>query len=507
MAGQSRTLKLSILADVDQLNKSLKAANNDVENSSSKMGDFGKKAGLAFAAAGIAAAAYAVKIGVDGVKAALDDEKAQRILALTLENTTKATSEQIAAVERYITKTSLAVGVTDDQLRPAFSRLVRSTKDVEEAQKLLNLSLDIASATGKPLEAISNSLGKAYDGNTNALGKLGLGIDQNILKTKDFNLVYESLRSSFKGFAEGEAQTFQGRLDRLKVAFDETKETIGFALLPILQKFLDLITKYILPVVNQFSDAISSTTKNGLGARIQETVAVVQSYATPIFEGLVKVFTKVKDAIMDNKEAFSSFFDVVKVIAPLIGKVIGTALSVIGDIAGVVIDLFAKVLGAIKPILNFAIDAVNQIIRGINLIKPGDDIPSIKNITSTPGTFSSISGVLGSGSGSSSVKVPTTPTFTMPSTPTVTAPKPVTVAASKPVAVTVPFVSSYAPGSFFDPMSGNTPDATPFATPNISVTVNQGIVGDPEAAARTVVDVLNRSFFRGTGGANALLFG
>jgi hypothetical protein len=70
----------------------------------------------------------------------LEDEKAQRILALTLENTTKATAAQIAEVEKYITKTSLAVGVTDDQLRPAFSRLVRSTKDVEEAQKLLSLA-------------------------------------------------------------------------------------------------------------------------------------------------------------------------------------------------------------------------------------------------------------------------------------------------------------------------------------------------------------------------------
>lgn len=491
MAGQSRTLKLSILGDVDQLNKSLKAANADVENSSSKIGDFGKKAGLAFAAAGVAAAGYAIKIGVDGVKAALDDEKAQRILALTLENTTKATVGQIEAVEKYITKTSLAVGVTDDQLRPAFSRLVRSTKDVEEAQKLLNLALDISSATGKPLEAISNSLGKAYDGNTNALGKLGLGIDQNILKTKDFNLVYETLRSSFKGFAEGEAQTFQGRLDRLKVAFDETKETIGFALLPILQKFLDLVTTFILPVVNKFSDAISSKSPGGLGTRIQETVAVVQSYATPIFEGLVKLFSKVRDAIVENKDAFQSFFEVVKVIAPIIGKVIGAALSVIGDIAGVVIDLFAKVLAVIKPILNFAIDAVNAIIKGLNLIKPGADIPSVKGITSTPGTFSNISGVLGN----------TAPTITAPS------PVKITVPSSSGIKTASSSASVAAASGFGGFASDNTASFAEL-TPGVplNVTVNQGIVGDPEAAARAVVDVLNRSFFRGTGGATALQF-
>ena len=233
MAG-SRTLKLSILGDVDNLNKSLKTASADVDSFGDKVGKVGKMVGAAFVAAAAAAGAYAVKIGVDGVKAALEDEKAQRILALTLENTTGATKAQIAAVETYITKTALATGVTDDQLRPALSRLVRSTKDTEEAQKLLGLAMDISSATGKPLEAIANSLGKAYDGNTNALGKLGLGIDQSILKTKDFNLVYESLRGSFAGFAANEANTFQGRLDRLNVAFDEAKETVGFALFPVL---------------------------------------------------------------------------------------------------------------------------------------------------------------------------------------------------------------------------------------------------------------------------------
>jgi hypothetical protein len=115
MAGQSRTLKLSILADVDQLKKSLNVANNDVQSSSSKISDFGKKAGLAFAAAGVAAAAYASKLLIDGVKSAIADEAAQAKLANTLKNVTGATDDQIAATEKYILKTSLANGITDDQ--------------------------------------------------------------------------------------------------------------------------------------------------------------------------------------------------------------------------------------------------------------------------------------------------------------------------------------------------------------------------------------------------------
>jgi hypothetical protein len=490
MAGIPK-VKITFDADFDDLKKGIKGGQAEVESFADKVGDFGKKAAAAFAVAAVAAAAYAVKIGVDGVKAAIEDEAAQLRLATALKNATGATDAMIASVEKQILATSLATGVADEKLRPALQRLSLSTNDVTKAQDLLNLSLDISQSTGKSLDVVANALGKAYDGNATALGKLGVGLSAAELKAMSFTEVQSKLSDLFGGSASANAETFQGRIARLKVAFDESVETIGFALLPILQKFLDVITKYILPIVQQFSDAISSKSSTGLGTRIQETVAVVQSYATPIFEGLVKLFTKVKDAIVENKDAFTSFFEVVKVIAPIIGKVIGTSLSVIGDIAGVVIDLFAKVLSAIKPILNFAIDAVNQIIRGINLIKPGDDIASIKNITSTPGTFSSISGVLGN----------TTPTITAPVVPKIVVSGSggggVSTAASSAVAA-----SSYAAGSFFNPMAMNTPDA-----PTINLTVNQGIVGDPEAAARSVVDVLNRSFFRGTNGANALLFG
>jgi len=151
MAGQSRTLKLSILADVDQLKKNLTTGSNEVEGFGSKLGDFSKKAGLAFAAAAAAAAAYASKLAVDGVKAAIEDEKAQTQLALALQNATGATNAQIKATEQSILQMSLQTGVADDELRPALGRLVRSTGDITKAQDLLSTALDISAATGKPL--------------------------------------------------------------------------------------------------------------------------------------------------------------------------------------------------------------------------------------------------------------------------------------------------------------------------------------------------------------------
>ena len=160
MAGQSRTLKLSILADVDQLKKSLASANGDVEDSSSKLGEFSKKAGLAFAAAAAAAGAYAIKLAVDGVKAAIEDEAAQVRLATALKNATGATDDMIKSVEQQILKQSLATGVADEKLRPALSRLALSTNDVTKAQDLLTLALDISQATGKGLDAVAYALGK-----------------------------------------------------------------------------------------------------------------------------------------------------------------------------------------------------------------------------------------------------------------------------------------------------------------------------------------------------------
>jgi hypothetical protein len=540
MAG-SRTLKLSILGDVDNLTKSLKTASTDVDSFGDKIGKVGKVIGAAFVAAAAAAGAYAVKIGIDGVKAALEDEKAQRILALTLENTTGATNAQIAAVEDYITKTALATGVTDDELRPAFSRLVRSTKDVEEAQKLLSLALDISSATGKPLEAISNSLGKAYDGNTNALGKLGLGIDQSILKTKDFNKVYESLRGSFAGFAAQEANTFQGRLDRLNVAFDEAKETIGFALLPVLSNLITFVNDKAVPIITALADSFSLKGEGGLGRTINDVGAAIKSFVLPIFDGMKSTFDKIKATIVENKDEFQAFFDVIKYAAPIIGTVVGKAFDLIGSIASVVLNLISNVLAAIKPLLNTAIDGINLIIKGINLIKPGEDIKPVPKIggqsfatTGTPGAISRggvTGGTTGGGftgggtTGGGTTGGGTTGGGTTGGTGTGTGGTSGVAAVATKAAKAITDIA----GAFDNFTSGTqslaaieaaSNRAFAFGTsgvntnslagilaasaqPQVNITINGAM--DKEGTAREFVELLNSSYYRGTGGAGSLV--
>jgi hypothetical protein len=379
-------------------------------------------------------------------------------------------------------------------------RLVRSTGDITKAQDLLSTALDISTATGKPLEAVANSLGKAYDGNTAALGKLGIGLDAAELKTMSFEQVQGRLTELFGGAAAANAETYAGQIARVQVAFDEAKETLGTALLPILDKLLKFINENALPAIQAFSAAFSLTEGDGFGRVITDVGMTLKKTFTPIIEGVKSVFDSVKTAVLNSKDEFKAFWDVVKFIAPLIGRAIGDSLKVVGDIAELVITIIAKVLGAIKPLLNTAIDGINLIIKGYNLIQFGKDVPLIPKI----GAASTGTGALGNFSMSTGT-VSTVPTTTV-STGGVTTGGGggggttngiAGVVASAAAAANNIVSSSFNAGSF------RAAEAASMGT-----TINLTVTGafDREGTARTIVETLNDSFYRGTGGANSLQF-
>jgi hypothetical protein len=298
MATGNRTLKLSILADVDDLKKKLGEADKAVETNSSKISDFGKKAAAAFAVAAAAAVAYAGKLAIDGVKAAIEDEQAQLRLANALRQATGATDAQIKATEDMILKTSLATGVADDKLRPAMQRLAVSTKSTEEAQKLLTLALDISAASGKDLETVANALGRAQDGNQAALGRLGLGLSKAELATLSFTEVQAKLAELYGGAAATNAETFQGKIDRLKVGFDEAKESLGFALLPAVEQFITFLNDQGIPTLNAFIAGL--TGDEGLSASLDQTQKGAESFgrAIGVVSGIISGFiTFLREAI------------------------------------------------------------------------------------------------------------------------------------------------------------------------------------------------------------------
>ena len=500
MAGLSRTLKLSILGDVDGLNKSLKSATQDVDTFGDKVGKAGIAIGKAFAAAAAAAGAAAIAIGVEGVKAAIADEKAQTQLALALENATGATQAQIKATEDSILQMSLATGVADDELRPALGRLVRSTGDITKAQDLLATALDISAATGKPVEAVANSLSKAYDGNTAALGKLGVGLSTAELKTMSFEEVQGRLTELFGGAAARNADTYAGKIARVQVAFGEAKEAVGTALLPILDTLLQFINNNALPAINAFTDAFSITGSKGFGKVITDVASILKSIVTPIFEAFKVTFDRIKKTVVENKDEFEAFFAVVKAAAPIVGRVLGDAFKVIGVVADATLNVIANVLGALKPLINAAIDGVNVLIRGLNLVKPGADIAPISKIGGGSGSTST--GALGNFSMSTG-RVSSTPNVSVPTGVTLggsTTGGSTSAGISTAASIAASATSNIVSGSF------NAGSFRAAEAASSGTTINLTVTGafDKEGTARTIVETLNNSFYRGTGGATNL---
>jgi hypothetical protein len=486
MAGQSRTLKLSILGDIDQLKRSLDTGSKEVQSFGSKLGDFGKKAGLAFAAAGAAAAVYAGKLAVDGVKAAIADAAAQDRLALTLKNVTGATNAQIKSTEDYITKTSLAFGVTDDDLRPSLERLARATGDVEKAQKLQGLAIDIAAGSGKSLEAVSNALAKAQEGNTAALGKLGVGLSAATLKTLSMDEITKKLADTFENQASVKAETFQGKMDRLKIAFDEGKETVGSFILDAITPMVTIFVDKVIPQLSKMAESIGKDLKdplNGVKDILTDFVVpafkalytylfdfVVPFFANifgPALTGLKKAFDTISTAISDNETDLEPLFKLFKSVAEFVrdnfAPAIGTVLKVAFEVVGKAI---AAVITGVSNLVGFFDDVIEKVKAFIKLVK---DNPLVQGIGSV------IDKIFGGGK-----------------------------AAGGPVnAGTTYLVGERGPELF-------TPSGSGSIIPNhklgggggsVNITVNGAI--DPESTARQIITLLNNSTYRGTLGAGA----
>jgi hypothetical protein len=452
MATGTRALTLKLLADVDNFTKNLDKADKDVATFGDKVTKFGKVAGAAFAAAGAAAVAYAGKLAIDGVKSAIEDAAAQTKLALTLKNVTGATEDQIAATEDYITKTSLAVGITDDELRPSLERLSRATGDLNKAQKLQAVAIDIAAGSGKSLETVTNALAKAAEGQTASLGKLGVGLTTTQLKTMSFDDITAKLADTFENQASAKADTFQGKLTRLQIAFDEGKETVGAYILTAITPMVEIIVNKVIPAIQEFT--------SNLGDKLSPIMKIIR----PVIDGLRSAFNSVSNSLKENNDELRPFYNFMKAIynfakdylAPIIGKTLGTAFSVLGDIIAGVINTFATFVNTLSKIYNS--------IKGI--------IDAIKGAGSAVGNF--FSGASSSGGASfSNASFATSSTTSAP-------------ALSPEILDSDARLRAFAQGR------------------TTSITVNGAI--DPESTARQIVGLLNDSSARGTLGGSGLVF-
>jgi hypothetical protein len=247
--------------------KAIKDAVNSLKLLTKQTKTFSSVAVSAYGAASAAAAFYAKRLARDSVQAALADEKSQRQLAFTLREVAGTNEAAAIAAEANIAAMSKMYGIADDDLRPALSALIRTTRSTSDAFGGLDLALSLSTATGSDLDTVVNALSRAYTGNFKGLKSLKLGIDEQKIASKDLKGILQDLREEYGGFAKNELNTTANQMARLKVASDEAKESIGNALL---QAFMDIINS--LGGVDKVVKRIE-----GIGIALADTITGVKS--------------------------------------------------------------------------------------------------------------------------------------------------------------------------------------------------------------------------------------
>lgn len=510
MASDSRALTLKLLADVADFQKKINDSEKTTEGFSGKVKDFGIKAGAAFAAATAAAAAYAGKLLIDGVKSAVEDEKAQAKLAATLKNVTGATDAQIASTEEYITKTSLAFGVTDDKLRPSLERLAIATGDTTKAQNLQKLALDVSAGSGRSLDQVTQALAKAYEGNTSALSRLGVGLTAAELKSKTFDQITASLATTFKDQASIQADTFQGKISRLQVAFDEAKESVGSKLLPILTQFLTFVTDKLIPgaqgILDKFKPLTTAISDNK--DEFKSLMDFINKFVTPILVGALKT-------------GISGIVTVISSAVTAIGKMV-TAFQTVYEKYKQFVDFLknnplSKWLGSLNPFSNSSFQQTGSLNFGTaDFVSAGaTETASVGGFTKT---FNAEGLFLPSGAKTSGVSAAALQglqqggrySFGFLRARGLSDEAILALRNSGFITLTTPEgltqkelgITGTSQEQVTEYLSRRAAGALPEPPQQYNITVNGAI--DAEGTARTILDVLNQSFGRGTGGATAL---
>jgi ElaB/YqjD/DUF883 family membrane-anchored ribosome-binding protein len=317
----------------------------------------GAKAQFAIKKAAIPAAAaiggLAFALG-DATKAAMEDAAAQTQLALALENSAGASAKQVKQTEDFIGAMSRATGVADDQLRPAMAALVRGTKDVQAAQNLMGLTLDIATGLQLDQTTVAEALAKAQQGNFKALRSLTPEMAALIKEGADLNTVMDVLGGTFGGAASAAAETAAGKMKILSNSVAETKESIGAALLPVVEA--------ALPILQKFADWA------------QKNPNAFLAIAAAI-GGIAIAITAVNFAM-----ALNPFTAIAAGIALLVVGVI-YAYNKFETFRNIIKNVINGVASYFEFMANAWVTAANIIIKGLNLINPFDDIPYIPKIS------------------------------------------------------------------------------------------------------------------------------
>jgi phage-related protein len=420
MAAGTRTLKLSLLADVAGLSKGLNQGTNEVQGFGSKMANFGKKAAAAFAVAGIAAAAFAVKFAKDAIVAG----EAAATANARIEQINKSmglfgesTNEVNKALIDYAEKTARATGVDTNSIKATQAKLLTFKELAATANEIggnfersTKAAIDLGAAGFGTAELNAVALGKALNDpikGISALSRNGITFTESekdrIKVLVESNKVGEAQNMILKAIETqvgGTAEATANATDKMRVGFTQVTEKVGLALLPVFEKLTNFVIDQIFPAFDkigaQFAGLTSQLGENLLPA-LDNLVTFFQDYLIPVFKaywefisktlipgivnffkpalaGISNAFGSVSKSVQNNKEKLKPLFDLFqeffefasKYLAPFLGTVLGKAFQVLGSVISGIITIFANLVNIISSAIN-GIQTLISLVNNINL--------------------------------------------------------------------------------------------------------------------------------------------
>jgi hypothetical protein len=366
--------------------KGSKQAQKDITKLGKDFDKFANKTAKAFGVAAAASAAFAIKVGKDAVQGAMEDQKQQVALATALRNVTGATDEAIASTVQYLDKLELLVGVDNKELIPSLQVLTQATKDLGTAQKIQGLALDISAGTTRDLGSVSLALAKAIGGNVSALTRLGVPLDAAAVKSKDLDAILESLAKTFGGQAEKRAETFEFRINRLNLAFNQILDGLGYALIPVLEQFATVIQTQILPQLAAWIDANKDELAAGLGTILAQIPVLIQN-VTDFFGvisrnlGTLKVLSTLLLATFAGAKVYAGVAALIGIINLL--RIAFVKQAAAGTAAGIATAFATGGVSALGAAAAIAVFAGTAVFVGKQLTKNNKELSKTEKATTT----------------------------------------------------------------------------------------------------------------------------
>lgn len=229
------------IAEFKDVNKELEKMEGAGGKASAGIGSMEKASKLATGALLGLGAAFAGFAAL-GIKEATDAEVVMTKLGATMSAAGLNTKANRDAV-RELTSSYIDLGFADDEAAAGLEILMRSTGDLNESQKLLALSADLARTKNIGLSEASSILAKASNGNAKAFKEMGISLDTTLPKNQAIAKAMDELNAKIGSQAENATKTFAVQMQIVKERFNDTAESLGTMLLPLIKDLLDRINK------------------------------------------------------------------------------------------------------------------------------------------------------------------------------------------------------------------------------------------------------------------------